>query len=71
MLGACGIQTGSLAELNDAVCHGLTVKCGIHRISALAMGLATAAASARDDTICFLPSLQPLITDGGGGAAWC
>ena len=58
-----GVATvDSLAALKDSVRNGRTAKGGVRRISALATG---AAASARDDTICFLPSLPPLITDRG------
>jgi hypothetical protein len=61
-----GVATaGSLVKLKEAVRNGLTIKCGIHSISRLAMEPSTVASSSRDDTICFLPSMQPLICDGG------
>ena len=59
-----GVATaGSLVKLKEAVRNGLTIKCGIHQISRLAMEPSTVASP--DDSICFLPSMQPLICDEG------
>ena len=53
--------SGSLDELIAAVRNGLTIKVGVHALSSLVAKSTTVAARSGDDTISFLPGLQPLV----------